>query len=393
MTATDSFFTHFKPQPPDSLLKLIGEFRNDPRPGKIDLGVGVYRDTSGHTPVLDVVKRAERLLLERQSTKAYLGPEGNLGFATALKALVFGAAADDKTVCVQTPGGTGALRLAMDLVAETKTDAAVWLGTPTWPNHTALLAAAGLEIKTYRHFDPLSQTIPFDEIVTTLRMAKAGDIVLLHGCCHNPTGADFSLEQWRTLADLMVERKVLPLIDLAYQGLGDGFDADGQGVREVMQRCDEVLVAYSCDKNFALYRERVGALFVHARKAADAATVFSNMLACARTNWSMPPDHGAAIVQTVLDDADLRNGWHAERDAMRQRIVEMRTALSACDPFFSRQGGQRGMFSLLPIDAAAVSRLKIDHGVYMASSGRINVAGFTLENIPRFAAAIRQCVR
>jgi aromatic-amino-acid transaminase len=382
-----SLFDRLEPQPPDSLLTLIGECRADPRPDKIDLGVGVYRDIDGATPILGVVKKAERRLLDQQTSKGYLGPEGNLGFAAALKALVLGADGEGRIACVQTPGGTGALRLAMDLLAKTKSGGCVWVGTPTWPNHLALLAAAGLEVRTYRHFDRQSQAICFDEILASLAGANPGDVALFHGCCHNPSGADFSLQQWQAVAELLAERHVLPLIDLAYQGLGESFAADGRGAHVVLDRCGEALLAYSCDKNFALYRERVGALFACTRDCETAGTVLSNLLGCARSNWSMPPDHGAAVVQEILDDAALTNAWRDELQAMQSRIAGMRRALAAAHPDFAPLGSQRGMFSLLPVDAKGVAWLKREHGVYMPGSGRINVAGLTGQNLPRFVEA------
>lgn len=382
-----SFFAHLAPQPPDPLLKLIGDFAADPRSGKIDLGVGVYRAADGSTPVLAAVKEAEKRLHAGQTSKSYLGPEGNLGFNRALKGLVFGP--DSDATCVQTPGGTGALRLAMDVIARTNAKARVWVGEPTWPNHLALLAAAGLEIVRYRHFDQQTQALRFDEALAALKTAEPGDVVLLHGCCHNPTGADFSLTQWAALADVMAARKLLPLIDLAYQGFGGSFGLDLEGPRTVIDRSGEALLAYSCDKNFALYRERVGALFAFASDGKIRDAVLSNILSAARSNWSMPPDHGAAIVATILGDEALMRAWRGELKTMHDRIADMRLALAAADPDFAPTGAQRGLFSLLPVDAAGVDWLKEKFAVFMPRSGRINVAGLTDENLPRFAAAWR----
>lgn len=382
---TSSFFSRLPPQPPDPLLKLIGDFAADPRSDKIDLGVGVYRAPDGTTPVLAAVKEAENRLLAEQRSKAYLGPEGNIGFNHALKTLVFGP--DSDCFCIQTPGGTGALRLAMDVIAKTNAKARVWVGAPTWPNHLALLAAAGLEVCNYRHFDQQKQTLCFDEALGTLEKAEPGDVVLVHGCCHNPSGADFSLSQWSSLAAVIEKRNLLPLIDLAYQGFGDGFEADLEGPRRLLDRCSEALLAYSCDKNFALYRERVGALFAFTRDAKIRDAVLSNILACARSNWSMPPDHGGAIVQTILDDPALARNWRNELQVMHDRIASMRRALAAAHPDFAQAAAQRGLFSLLPIDPAGVDWLKEKYGVFMPRSGRINVAGLTDENLPRFAEA------
>lgn len=384
-------FEMLKPQPPDALLALIGQFRGDTRAEKIDLGVGVYRDEAGRTPVFKAVKAAERQLAEGQPTKAYLGPEGNRRFTTALAPMALGAfASDARLAAVQTPGGTGALRLAADLVAAASPHARVWMGTPSWPNHPPLMRAAGLELATYRHFDPARQSVCFDEIMTALEGAARGGVVLLHGCCHNPTGADLDDAQWSALADLMAKRGLVPLLDLAYQGLGDGLEADAKGVRAVMERVDEVLLAYSCDKNFGLYRERTGALFLRARDAGAAQVAYSNALACARATWSMPPDHGAEVVAIILENDTLKAQWLDELDGMRARISDMRARLAAADPVFAPIARQKGMFSLLPVDAAAVARLKTDYAVYMAGSGRINICGLAPGNINRFVAALRE---
>lgn len=381
---TSSFFAALKPQPPDSLLKLIGDFAADPRSNKIDLGVGVYRDPQGGTPIPAAVKEAEKRLVATQASKSYLGPEGNSGFNTALKTLVWG---QSDAICVQTPGGTGALRLGLDVLARTQSAGRIWVGNPTWPNHQALIAAAGLGIATYSHFDQQTQTLRFDAVMAALQTAARGDVVLLHGCCHNPTGADFSQAEWEELADVIARRGLFPFIDLAYQGLGNGFAADSAGARAVIERVGEGLVAYSCDKNFALYRERTGALMVFTRDGETRKTVMSNVLSVARSNWSMPPDHGAAIVETVLNDPALKASWLEELETMRARIAKMRHLLAVANPDFTAVGVQRGLFSLLPIRPEGVAFLKATHGIYFPASGRINVAGFTEANLPVFVAA------
>lgn len=383
-------FSRLAPQPPDGLLRLIGEYKADSRKNKIDLGVGVYRNALGETPILETIKIAERRLVESQPTKAYLGPEGNPRFAAALKKLVFGAEADGRTVAVQTPGGTGAVRLALDLIKTARPDATVWVGTPTWPNHLAMLHAVGLKVETFPAYDFEKQEIRFEAYTEALAKAAENDVVLLHGCCHNPTGADFTAEEWTEITDLLVKHNLMPLIDLAYQGLGDGFDADGAGMRGIVRSCDEVLVAYSCDKNFALYRDRVGALFMKAPDAATAETGFSNMLSLARTNWSMPPDHGAAAVQIILEDAKLTAQWGEEVEIMRTRIHKLRTQVAAAEPRLASLGRQHGMFSLLPLSKEQVAQIKSDFGIYMAASGRVNVAGFTEANIPYFIESFRK---
>lgn len=392
-TGTDlrrSFFSGLEPQASDSLLALIKLFRDDPRADKIDLGVGVYRNADGRTPVFGAVKQAESILAESQVSKSYLGPEGDAQFTALLAPMIFGEAiaARAELVGVQTPGGTGALRLAADLVASAGNAPTVWVGTPTWPNHEPILSAAGLRVERYVHFDVGAQEIRFDEIAAALGRAEPGDVALLHGCCHNPTGADLTLAQWRQIAEILAERRILPLIDLAYHGLGDGLEADAAGLRLVIETVGEALVAYSCDKNFGLYRERVGALFAITREADVSAITYGKMLALARANWSMPPDHGAAVVRLILESETLTADWRAELESMRQRLAAVRVNVAAADRRLASLARQKGMFSMLPIAPAAVAELRVTHGIYMAGSGRINVAGLNASNIDRFAAAV-----
>ncbi len=370
-------FRNLRPQPYDALLALIGLFRDDARESKIDLGVGTYRDERGVTPVMEVIKAAERHLIETQQTKAYLGPEGDRRFLELLAPIPFGAAdaRDGRMVGVQTPGGSGALRLGAELIAAARPGAKVWLGTPTWPNHAPVLRAAGLTVVEYRYFDPVAQSACFDDVIAALSRAEPGDVVLLHGCCHNPTGAELDAAQWRRLAAVLAERELLPFIDLAYQGLGEGLDADAEATRIVLAGVGEALVAYSCDKNFGLYRDRTGALFALARDADAADVVHGNLVALARVNWSMPPDHGAAAVRAVLESAELSAAWRAELDGMRRRVAGVRDALAAAEPRLAFLARQRGMFSQLRIAPEAIVALRRDHGIYMAGSGRINLAG------------------
>lgn len=384
-------FEQLKPQQPDALLALIGAFRADERREKVDLGVGVYRDANGGTPVLRAVKRAEQDLFSAQETKAYLGPEGNIRFAELLAPLVLGEhAGTARFAAVQTPGGTGALRLAAELIAMAAPGARLWLGTPSWPNHLPLMKAAGLEVRTYRHFDPTTQRLCFDETLAALESASPGDVVLLHGCCHNPTGTDFSSGQWRELAELMARRGLLPFIDLAYQGLGDGLEQDATGLHAVLSRNEEALVAYSCDKNFGLYRERTGALFVCSRDAKVSQAAQSHVLTSARASWSMPPDHGAAVVAHILDSDVLRTEWRAELEEMRLRIAGIRQQLAAADPLFEAAGRQRGMFAQLPLSRETIENLRKQDAIYMAGSGRINLCGLTSDNLDHFVGALRR---
>ncbi|MET0337720.1 MAG: amino acid aminotransferase [Caulobacter sp.] len=388
-----ALFDSLRPQAPDALLSLISLFRNDPREHKLDLGVGVYKTEEGVTPVLRAVKAAERILLETQGSKSYLGPEGDMAFVEALKPIVFGGSAGGEALFgVQTPGGTGALRLACELINAARPGARVWLGTPSWPNHAPIFASAGLKTATYSWFDPTTQTVRFDEMMAALNKAEAGDVVLLHGCCHNPTGADLTLDQWKTVAHVVVARGLLPLIDLAYQGLGEGLEADAAGARLVIEAVDDALVAYSCDKNFGLYRDRTGALFTVNRNADRADLVRSNILALARANWSMPPDHGGAVARIVLEDAALAADWRVELEEMRVRIASVRVALANADPRLDGLRRQHGMFSLLPVSPAQVSHLRSAHAVYMAGSGRINLAGLTAATVPVFAQAFAACL-
>ncbi|MES2043239.1 MAG: amino acid aminotransferase [Pseudomonadota bacterium] len=376
-------------QPPDPLLALIRAFRSDPRTNKIDVGVGVYRDDEGRTPVFRAVKEAERRLVEEQASKAYLGAEGDIGFFDALKPIIFGRADHaDRLSGLQTVGGTGALRVAAEVIARARPGGRVWVGNPTWPNHPPILRAAGLEIVGYDHFDAATQRLTFGRLLDALGQAAPGDVALLHGCCHNPSGADFDAEQWTEIARLLRDRGVLPLIDFAYQGLGDGLDEDAVGLRTVLDIVGEGLVAYSCDKNFGLYRERVGALYALSSSAAQARIVQSNLLSLTRANWSMPPDHGAAIVRVILEDAALAADWRVELIEIASRIHRMRALLAEADPALAPLARQRGMFSTLPLSPADVARLCETRGIYMPSSGRINVLGLTSETLAPFVDAL-----
>ena len=380
---------HLQPQPPDALLALIRAFQDDPRSDKIDLGVGVYRDETGNTPIFRAMKAAERKLLAEQATKAYLGPEGDLRFVELLRPIVFGASdPGPRLTGVQTPGGTGALRLAAELLAAAKPGARLHLGVPSWPNHAPLFAAAGLEVVTYPYVDLTTQSLRFDALLAALEGARADDIVLLNGCCHNPTGADLDLPQWREVAATVARKNLFPLVDLAYQGLGQGLEADARGFRLVLDAVDEALVAYSCDKNFGVYRERTGAVYAQARDAAGAATALGNLAGLARVNWSMPPDHGAAAVRLILEDEALTRDWRAELDGMCARINAVRAALARADDRFAFLTGQRGMFCNLAVPKDAVARMRTEHGVYMAGSGRMNLAGLQVSEAGKLVAAL-----
>ena len=384
-------FQTLQPQPDDPLLALIGLYRDDPRSNKIDLGVGTYRDEAGGTPVFAAIKSAEQILAETQDTKAYLGPEGSRRFIELIRPIAFGTddALGPRLVGVQTPGGSGGLRLGAELIDAAAPGARVLVGMPTWPNHRPVLEAAGLQVVPYRFFDPATQAICFDDMLAALSAAEPGDAVLLHGCCHNPTGADLSMAQWAEVTDVIVKKGLLPLIDLAYQGLGDGLDTDAQGMRHVLAHAEEAVVAYSCDKNFGLYRDRVGAVFVLSRDAAGSRAVWGNLLSLARVNWSMPPDHGAAAVSVVLDNQELKQSWHEELDRMCRRIAAVREAVARTEPRLGFLARQKGMFSQLPITPATVKALLDGHGIYMAGSGRVNVAGLRTQDAGAFVAALQ----
>ena len=373
----------------DSLLALIAMANADPRPGKIDVGVGVYRDADGGTPIPHSVKEAERRLWEAQKTKAYLGGAGDTGFTQALRSILLGEHSTDERIAgVQTPGGCGALFLIFRLIATANPEARVFVGTPTWPNHPPIIRGAGLEIVEYQHFDPATGLICFDAMTGALEGARPGDVVLLHGCCHNPTGADLDGTQWEQATRLIAERGLLPVIDIAYQGFGRGLEEDARGLRGVLAACDEVLIAQSCDKNFGVYRDRVGSFWIKTKSAQATATAMAHVLQLAREAWSMPPDHGAAAVRIVLEDEALRTQWLGELDAMRGRITAVRQRIAASDERLAFIADQYGMFSMLPLSREQVVHLREQHAIYMADSGRFNVVGIADEAIDRFCAAV-----
>ena len=373
----------------DSLLALIAMVNADPRDDKIDVGVGVYRDGQGRTPVLRAVKEAERRLHEAQQSKSYLGGPGDKRYAELLRPIVLGShEADPRIVGLQTPGGCGALFLALKLIAAANPDARVLMGTPTWPNHPPMTRGAGLEIVEYRHYDPAGRQVDFAALTAALRGARPGDVALLHACCHNPTGADLSDDQWREVAGIVAERGLVPLVDFAYQGFGRGLEEDGFGVRQMLDRCEEVLVTQSCDKNFGVYRDRVGCVFVKAPDEGLAGHVMRHLLQISREAWSMPPDHGAAVVRTVLDDEALTSDWRAELDEMRSRIHMVRRRLASADPRLGFIAEQQGMFSMLPLSPEQVKGLRERRGIYMADSGRANLVGIADRDLDRFCEAV-----
>lgn len=391
-------FQHLERLAADSILGLMAKYRADPFKDKVDLGVGVYRDLSSNTPILQSVRTAEKEVLAGQTTKSYVGAAGREEFNAAVEELVLGAAhparRDRRARTLQAPGGCGALRVGAELVRDAAPDAAVYLSDPTWGNHAPLMGDCGLKLERYPYYDAAAHELRFEQMLHRLQTAKPGDVVLIHACCHNPTGADLDAAQWRAVIELLQQRKLVPFLDLAYQGFGTSLEADAAPVREVVQSVPEALIAVSFSKNLGLYRERVGALIVVSENAERADAANSYMLHIARSIYSMPPDHGAAIAARVFGEPQLRAGWVRELDAMRARIQEMRSLLAA--RLAEATGGnafdfirtQRGMFSLLGVSREVVERLREKHHIYMLADSRMNLAGILPQNAGYVAAAI-----
>lgn len=380
------------PQPPDALLALIKLHDADERADKIDLGVGVYRTGQGDTPVFQAIKQAEERLLKQQTSKSYLGPEGDMGFVNALMPWIFGkdATRGGRIGGMQTPGGTGGVRLALAM-AQRAGVTRIHLGLPSWPNHAQIIKDLHLEAVGFDHATPDGRA-DTDAVLATIRAAKEGDAVLLHGCCHNPTGIDYTHAQWDAIAAALADSAALAIIDLAYQGLGHGLEEDAYGLDKVLEAVPEALVCYSCDKNFGLYRDRVGAFYVMARDAGRLETALTNGAALARANWSMPPDHGAAAVRIVLRDEALTKLWLDELDTMRARMRQVRASLAEAGKAgqidLTPLGSQNGLFSTLPLGKSQIEELRRDHAIYMAGSGRINIAGLHQGNLDKFIGAL-----
>jgi aspartate/tyrosine/aromatic aminotransferase len=390
------------PAPPDSILGLNEAFKKDPRAGKISLAAGVFVDETGTTPVLDTVIEAERRLAAAAGTKLYRPIDGEVAYRNLVRDLVLGpdheAVVSGRALATQTPGGTGGLRVAADLLRQTGSGVTMWMSEPTWPNHPQMFQAAGFKIRSYPYTDATGRRIDEAAMLGALGEAAPGDVVLLHGACHNPTGVDPSPELWKRIGDLVEEKRVLPLVDLAYQGFGDGLVEDAAGLRELVRPGAELLVSTSFSKTFSLYAERVGAMLVIARSAEDAEAAQSHVKIAIRVNYSNPPAHGADIVKIILGDGELRARWEVELASMRNRIKDNRRALVAALEARSIPGDwrgiatQRGMFALLGLSAPQVVRLKDEFAVYVVGRGRINVAGLTAANLDPFADALAQVV-
>jgi aspartate aminotransferase len=393
-------FERLEPVTPDAILALMAEYRADPDPRKVDLGIGVYRDERGDTPILESVRQVEKTLLATETTKAYIGPQGNAGFNQAMTRLVFGAehaaVAERRVRTMQAPGGCGALRLGADLIRTASPQSVVYLSTPTWANHQPLFSGSGLKLEQYPYFEPATGGVQFAAMTAALEKLPPRAVLVLHASCHNPTGADLSQAQWREVLALVKRRQLLPFLDMAYQGLGEGAAADAFAVRLFCAELPEVLVAVSCSKNFGLYRERTGALHVINETPAAADATLSQLVRVARGMWSMPPDHGAAIVHAILSDAALREQWRAELSAMRERIQGLRHEVvrqlqEHCPQRdFSFIAAQRGMFSFFGINTSEVRELRARHHVYMTDDSRANIAGLRQENLEYFARAMAQ---
>ena len=399
-------FEYLVPRAPDAIIALMQQCKADTNPDKIDLGVGVYKDEAGGTTIMRAVKMAEQQLWETETTKSYVGIRGNDDFRHAMLNIILGGDAgkiDDglmnRIASAQAAGGSGALRLGAELIKSAAPDATVWVSNPTWANHIPLISSAGLKMEKYPYYNRETLGVDFDDMLAHLSAkAKAGDVVLVHGCCHNPTGADLSPAQWDQLADFLVAKDLTPYVDLAYFGLGRGMSEDSYGLRKMVATCPEVIIAASCSKNFALYKERVGLIAIVCKDSDTAEIARSQLGSIQRKIISMPPDHGAKLVADILGDTDLRKIWVDELTEMRERMRDLRKQLSDA---LNVQGGetmaaavvdQNGMFSTLPLSVDQARKLRSDFSIYMTDSGRINIAGANKENIPRLAEAILSVV-
>jgi aspartate/tyrosine/aromatic aminotransferase len=382
-----------KPQAADKILALIQMFKDDPREGKIDLGVGVYKDATGLTPVMHAVKAAERQLWETETTKTYTALAGDPAYNAVMCDLILGDIGADRRSSISTPGGTGAIRQALELIKMASPTATIWLSNPTWPNHPSIIRYLGMPMADYRYFDAESRGVDFAGMMDDLARVQPGDVVLLHGCCHNPTGANLNTMEWAAVADLLEAKRAIPLIDLAYQGFGDGLEADAAATRMIAARLPEVLIAASCSKNFGIYRERTGVLIALGTPS-QKTVVQGNLAFLNRQNFSFPPDHGARLVTMILQDATLTAQWKTELEEVRQNMLTLRQSLA--DHLRKETGSDRygfiaqhrGMFSRIGISETQVEKLRTDHGIYMVSDSRLNIAGLNARTVPILAKAI-----
>ncbi|WP_172300240.1 amino acid aminotransferase [Pseudoruegeria sp. HB172150] len=383
------------PQPKDKILMLMEMFKEDPREQKVDLGVGVYKNAQGVTPVMRAIKTAEEHLWETETTKTYTGLAGDPAFTGGMRDLVLdGVVPADRVAAAATPGGTGAVHQAFDLVRMASPEARIWVSDPTWPNHLSILKHLDIPFSAYRYFDNETRAVDFEGMLADLKTVNAGDVVLLHGCCHNPTGANLTLPQWKEVAQILNERGAIPMIDIAYQGFGDGIEADAAGTRHIVSTCPEAMIAASCSKNFGIYRERTGVLMAIQPDASKTATAQGTLNHLNRQNFSFPPDHGARLVSMILADDALKADWMAELEEMRKSMLANREALAAelrrltgSDRFgFIAQ--HRGMFSRIGATPEQVVEMREKHGIYMVGDSRMNIAGLNDESIRVLAKAI-----
>jgi aspartate aminotransferase len=388
-------FAHLSPQPKDKILALMAAYKEDPRDTKVDLGVGVYKDASGNTPVMRAVKAAERRLVDEQTSKAYVGLAGDPAFSDAMIDLVLnGAVARERVAAVATPGGTGAIRQGLELIKLAAPDATVWISNPTWPNHPSIIKYLDMPMAEYRYFDEATRSVDFDGMLADLKLVKAGDVVLLHGCCHNPTGANLTADQLQQAISVIKDVGAMPFVDIAYQGFGDGLDADGAATRAIAASFDNVLIAASCSKNFGVYRERTGILMAIARNQDERDLAQQNLSYLNRQNYSFPPDHGARVVTMILTDPVLRADWEAELEDTRLGMLDLRQQLASelrrlsNSDRFDFLATHRGMFSRLGTTPEKVEKLRADHGIYMVGDSRMNIAGLNADTIPVLAKAI-----
>ena len=381
------------PQPQDKILQLIQMYKDDPRSDKIDLGVGVYKDATGLTPVMRAVKAAEKKLWEVEITKTYTGLAGEPAYNAAMVKMILGDGYADRVASVATPGGTGAIRQALELIKLASPNATVWLSNPTWPNHPSIIKYLGMKMADYRYFDAATRGIDFAGLMEDLGAVQAGDAVLLHGCCHNPTGANLNADQWAEVAKLLLAKGAIPFIDLAYQGFGDGLEEDAAATRMIANTFPEALIAASCSKNFGIYRERTGILIALGDPARRAVTQ-GNLAFLNRQNYSFPPDHGARLVTMILEDDALRADWKAELEEVRLNMLTLRQSLAdelrraTNSDRFDFVATHRGMFSRLGLSEAQVNILRDQHGIYMVGDSRINIAGLNAKTVPILAKAI-----
>jgi aspartate aminotransferase len=387
--------SNLKPQPADKILQIQTLFRADPRTDKIDLGVGVYKNAEGVTPVMRAIKAAEQQLWQEQTTKAYVGLAGDPAYSAAMRDLILDGAVDENRIAaIATPGGTGAIRQALELIKLANRDATIWLSNPTWPNHPSIVKFLGLNMAEYRYFDNATRDVDFDGMMEDLKGVKKGDIVLLHGCCHNPTGANLTLSQWEQAITLMDNAGAIPFIDIAYQGFGDGLDDDAAATRMVVSRMPEVLIAASCSKNFGIYRERTGILMAIAPNSETQPVTQGTLSFLNRQNYSFPPDHGARLVTMILNDPALRTDWRTELEETRLGMLTLREQLATelrqrtNSDRFDFIARHRGMFSRIGATPDQVLAMRDSHGIYMIGDSRLNIAGLNATTIPILAEAI-----